>query len=111
MAAPAAIASRITSGFCVSTDTGTPQSASRSSTGSTRRRSSSSVTPQRPGARRFAADVDDVGAFVDQLPRVRDGLRRSRNLPPSENESGVTLTTPMISGRDERQPEFTAVEE
>ena len=52
------------------------------------------------GPGRFAADVDDVGAVGDQ----RSGHARSRRrgiaaaCPPSEKESGVTLTTPISSG-------------
>ena len=72
MLAPAAIASRMSSGLRVSTEIGTPQPASASSTGSTRRRSSSSATGIAPGPRRLAADVEDIRAFGDQRPRVRD---------------------------------------
>ena len=51
------------------------------------------------GPRRFGADIDDVGAFGGHAPGLRDGCRRIEKRPPSENESGVTLSTPMTSGR------------
>ena len=52
----------------------------------------------RPG--RLAADVDDVGALGDQLQAVLDRRPRRRyHWPPSENESGVTLTTPITRQR------------
>ena len=47
----------------------------------------------RPGG--LPTDVEDVGALRRQLPPVGDRPLGVRNSPPSENESGVTLTTPM----------------
>ena len=49
------------------------------------------------GTGRLAADVEDVRALVEQLAAVGDGGLRGENSPPSENESGVTLTTPMTA--------------
>ena len=74
IAAPAAIAARMTAGLRVSTPTGTPSAASASTSGMTRASSTSSATGLGAGARRFAADVDDVGAVVAHLPRVRQRL-------------------------------------
>ena len=74
-----------------------PESAA--STGSTRRSSSSSRDPLRARAGRLAADVDDRRAFVEHSARPAIAACGCRNAPPSENESGVTLTTPMTLGR------------
>ena len=50
------------------------------------------------GAGRLAADVEDRRALGRQpARRGRSRRRASSNAPPSENESGVTLTTPMSS--------------
>ena len=58
------------------------------------------VRPDRRRARigRLAAEVEDVGSGRRQLPAVGDGGCGVEEWPPSENESGVTLTTPMTSG-------------
>ena len=76
---------------------------SASTTGRTRRSSSAGARPlgARPGG--LAADVEEVGALRDELAAVGDGgLGRRTSAPPSLNESGVTLTTPMTSGRPAR---------
>ena len=70
------------------------------STGSTR--ASSSSQRHRRGARagRLAADVEDVGALAPAAARnarARAGASACR--PPSEKESGVTLTMPITRGR------------
>ncbi len=78
--------------------TSVPPAASRSTTGSTRRTSSSSGTGSEPGR------VDSPP--MSRIPAPSLASRRpcataasaSRNSPPSENESGVTLTMPMITG-------------
>ena len=49
--------------------------------------------------RAFAADVEQVGPVGDQLQRMGDRGIASRNCPPSEKLSGVTLTMPITSGR------------
>ena len=52
----------------------------------------------RAGPRGFAADVQNFRALRHEFQRVGDGgIARSRNFPPSEKESGVTLTMPMTS--------------
>ena len=52
--------------------------------------------PRRSGARRLAADVDHVGALGEQLVDARESRRAwAKYSPPSLNESGVTLQTPM----------------
>ena len=51
------------------------------------------------GPRRFRADVEDVGALRRHFLGMGDGSAGSRNRPPSEKESGVTLRMPMTSGR------------
>ena len=60
---------------------------------------------ERPGLavgrrpRRLAADVHDRRALLEHRERARDGRApRSKWRPPSEKESGVTLTTPMTTG-------------
>ncbi len=55
------------------------------------------------GAGALAADVDDVGALLGQGETVLDGPAGVENGPPSENESGVTLTMPMIQVRRPRR--------
>src|SRR4051812_21934915 len=93
--APAASAAAATSAFEVSIDSCAPVAASPSITGRTRRSSSSAGTGSAPGR-------------VDSPPMSRisapSAARRSpwataspasRKRPPSENESGVTLTTPI----------------
>ena len=54
------------------------------------------------GARRLAADVEEIGAGVDQGQRDVDGVRRVAKRPPSAKESGVTLRMPMTSVRSPR---------
>ena len=74
MLAPARTAARITSGRDVSTDRGTPVTrARRSTTGTTRSSSSSTVGGSRTGPRRLAADVDQVGALAGQVDAVGGG--------------------------------------
>ena len=47
------------------------------------------------GARRLAAHVNDVGAFRDELVDARARNSGEKYSPPSLNESGVTLQTPI----------------
>ena len=100
-AAPAARARRATSAFIVSTEMGTPtRPASASTTGRTRRSSSSSDTGSEPGR------VDSPPMSTSAAPsrtRARPCASASsaaKKRPPSENESGVTLTTPMMQGKE-----------
>ena len=99
MAAPALMAARITSVLQVSTDTGTLPPCNASMIGSTRRSSSSIPTDCAPGrddsppiSRMSAPSSSSRKACA--IPAAVDAWR-----PPSENESGVTLTMPMINGR------------
>jgi hypothetical protein len=50
------------------------------------------------GPRRFAADIDDVGAVRRHPSRLLSARSRSTNIPPSENESGVTFRMPITRG-------------
>jgi hypothetical protein len=56
----------------------------------------------RSRAGRFATDIENIGAVGYQLARLFEGFRACSkafsmvsNWPPSENESGVVLMTPM----------------
>src|SRR5918994_3654574 len=102
ISAPASSAAAATVAFDVSIEIGAPASARPSSTGPTRRSSSPTVTPSDPGR------VDSPPTSSRSAPSptsscpcsiARPG---SRNMPPSENESGVTLTTPMTRNRSPR---------
>src|SRR5215207_10530147 len=95
MRAPAATAASATAALRVSIDTATPSAASASTTGTTRRSSSSTGTGSARGR------VDSPPTSIQSAPSSTDArpcamaIAWSRNWPPSENESGVTLTTPM----------------
>ncbi len=52
-----------------------------------------------PRPARLPADVDHVGAGRHELEAVLNRPVAVQKRPPSENESGVTLSTPMTSGR------------
>src|SRR6266581_5801350 len=99
IAAPAPIAARITSGFVVSTEMGTGQARSPSSTGINRDSSCSADTLAAPG-RLDSAPISTRSA-PSSTSRCACAIAApaSRVRPPSENESGVTLTTPATSGR------------
>jgi len=51
------------------------------------------------GAGALPADVDDVRAVRDELEPRSTAFAASKYRPPSENESGVTLTMPMSQAR------------
>src|SRR4029450_3504944 len=93
--APAATAASATAALRVSIDTATPSDARASTTGITRR--SSPATGTGPARGR----VDSPPTSIQSAPcptSVRPWAMAawwSRKCPPSENESGVTLTTPM----------------
>ena len=96
--APASRARSATSARIVSTETTAP---SRRQRLDDREHPGQLLGRQRPGGARaggLAAHVDDVGAVRDELPAVRDRRLGSAQRPPSENESGVTLTTPISRG-------------
>jgi hypothetical protein len=63
---------RITSGFTVSTETGTPHSRRASTTGSRRSLRREPGNRMRTGAGRLGANVEDVRTFVDQPMGLRD---------------------------------------
>ena len=89
-----------TSALRVSIETVAPRRTSSSTTGSTRRSSSSGAHRVGPGPRRLAPDVDDRCASRSAArARARSRCAESTCRPPSENESGVTLTTPTTAGR------------
>src|SRR5215204_321230 len=98
--APVSSAARATAAFVVSTLIGTLVSAARrSTTGSTRRSSSSAGTGAAPGR------VDSPPTSRTSAPCPASAIpcatasSGSRKRPPSENESGVTLTIPMTAAR------------
>ena len=99
-AAPAASARRATSAFIVSTEMGTPtRSASASTTGTTRRNSSSTGTASDPG-RVDSPPMSMMAAPSRTSARLwASASSASKNRPPSENESGVTFTIPMRQGK------------
>src|SRR6185503_3148028 len=100
-AAPAPIASRITRGFIVSTETPMPRAASASTTGITRSSSRPSSTYTAPG--RVDSPPTSTRSAPSSCRRMPCSIARgmSTNLPPSENESAVMLTMPITRGRDE----------
>src|SRR3954447_13276286 len=94
--APASIAARATSTFIVSTLSCAPASLSAAITGTTRLRSSSAGT----GSENGRVDSPPTSRIVAPSPASSRpwaiAASRSNHSPPSENESGVTLTMPMI---------------
>src|SRR3954467_10274922 len=120
--APAASAAFITAGLRVSTDT--QRSPIRSRTGSTRSSSSwsgSGAPPGRPafellrvgqrrrtGTARFAADIDDVGPFLRELPRMRDGRFRREEPAAVGERIGRNVHHAHHQGLVEREPEAPA---
>src|ERR1051326_2270343 len=110
MLAPACTAARATAGFMVSMETGTdPRLTSASITGITRRNSSCSLTGAASGR------VDSPPTSIQSAPSPTNSKARStaavgsKNCPPSENESGVTLTMPMSRvGRGKRNSKWRA---
>src|SRR5918992_5807404 len=93
--APACNAARATSSLVVSMETRWPAAARDSTTGSTRSRSSCSATGSAPGL----VDSPPTSRIPAPSPASRSpcsiAAAGSRKRPPSENESGVTLTTPI----------------
>src|SRR4051812_14175968 len=93
--APASSAARATATFVVSIETRGPAPDSCSTTGNTRRSSSSAGTGSAPGR------VDSPPTSRMSAPSAASwrpcatAASGSRNRPPSENESGVTFTTPI----------------
>ena len=99
MTAPACIAASITSGFEVSTEMGISLLARACTTGITRRNSSAALTESLPG-RVDSPPISSIPA-PSSIKRAawQIALSVKAYSPPSEKESGVTLTTPMMMGR------------
>ena len=98
MLAPASSAAAATAAFDVSIDSRAPAPASPSSTGTTRRSSSASLTGSAPG-RVDSPPMSRIAAPCATSARPwAIAASGSSHSPPSENESGVTLTTPMTTG-------------
>ena len=95
--APASSAASATASFEVSIET-VAVPASPATTGSTRAQLLLLADLRRPGPRRFAPDVQDLRPVPSQLSPCAIAASGSRYCPPSENESGVTLTTPISFG-------------
>src|SRR5688572_3107163 len=97
--APAAMARRMTPGLRVSIETGIASvAARRSTTGRTRRSSSSSPTGALPG--RVDSPPTSMIAAPSAAMRSAHATAESTatKRPPSEKESGVTFRTPMTTG-------------
>ena len=98
--APACTAARMTSALLVSTETDGHRARPRLRPPAQHARFP--LRPPRP--RRQAASirrhVDDARALFHHRARGRAHRRRRGILPPSENESGVTLSMPITTGRD-----------
>src|SRR5699024_9068201 len=98
--APAARACRATTARVVSTEIGVPDPASSRMTAEMRRISSSASIRSAPGR------VDSPPTSIMSAPAAIKSrpwsiaASRAHHLPPSENESGVTLITPIIWHRD-----------
>ena len=114
ISAPAATAARATDAFEVSMLIAAPVfAASPSMTGSTRRNSSSAVTGAAPG-RVDSPPISRISApsSTRRSPWSTAALAAVK-FPPSENESGVTLITPMITPRfarsNVRRPVFQII--
>ena len=63
----------------------------------------------RARTRRFAADVDEVGAFVHQPARVGERRARGGETAAVGKRIGSDIDDPHDKGARERQPEFTAL--
>ena len=102
--APAASAAAATSGLEVSTETITAgrRRASAATTGTTRSISSATGTVAAPG-RVDSPPTSMTSAPASDMARAcATAASGAANRPPSENESGVTLTTPITAGRPRR---------
>src|SRR5579862_2277545 len=98
MVAPASSAALATAGFTVSTDTRT-WGARASTTGTTRARSSASGTGVAPGRLDSPPTSTTSAPWAANSSPWATACSGSRYRPPSENESGVTLSTPITDGR------------
>jgi hypothetical protein len=100
-AAPAVRTLRATSALEVSTETQAPSAARGSTTGSNRRSCSSADTPVAPGRVLSAPRSTRSAPSAINCLACAIASAGMRYRPPSENESGVTLTTPITSVRRE----------
>ena len=102
MEAPQRTAALATSTWRVSMETTAPSLASARTTGSTRRASSSGSTGVKPG-RVDSPPTSMMSAPSSSILRPCSiAASASKCSPPSLNESGVTLRTPMMRGRSNR---------
>src|SRR6516225_6280647 len=92
MAAPAASAQAATSAFIVSMETGTPSATAAGRMGARRRISSATETDSAP-----ISNTSAPSAIIRRAWSI--AFLGSRKRPPSEKESGVTLSTPITIGR------------
>src|SRR4051794_29876046 len=100
MDAPASSAQATTADFMLSMDTGMPRETTSASTGCKRFNSSSAETGSvAPYGRVDSAPISMMSAPSAIMRRACASARSgATNWPPSENESGVTLRTPMTAG-------------
>src|SRR5689334_2426625 len=97
----------------LSMETGTPRATIWGRIGCKRLRSSSAETGSAPYGRVDSAPISIMSAPSAIIRRAAASARSgSKNWPPSENESGVILRTPMTAGSDRdksaRQPAWVA---
>lgn len=97
--APASTARRATDARIVSTETTTPCEARPRTTGTTRRSSSSSSTRVAPGRVDSPPTSTRSAPWAASSRPCSTAAAVSNQRPPSEKESGVTLTTPMTAQR------------
>src|ERR1700742_5025058 len=97
--APASRASSATDARMVSTLTGTPARASSVMTGRTRRTSSSAEIRCAPGRVDSPPTSTMSAPWTASSSPCATAASAPSHWPPSENESGVTLTTPMTRQR------------
>ena len=107
IAAPASSAASATASFEVSIETSWPVCAtstvSSSDDGLGSRDLLLGADVLRAGPRRLPPDIEDVGPRLDQLRPWAIAFPHPRYSPPSENESGVTFTTPIRRGFIDRR--------
>ena len=98
--APLSSAQATTSDFMLSMETGTPSERTSASTGCRRRSSMSAETACAPPYGRVDSAPMSIMSAPSAIMRLACASARSGviNCPPSENESGVTLRTPITAG-------------
>ena len=99
ISAPRSSTARITAGLYVSTEIGTPSTTASRTSGTTRASSSSKGTAGLPG-RVDSPPMSRISApSLSNCSQCRNAAMVEAWCPPSEKESGVTLTMPMTLGR------------